>query len=188
MADSALEQSAQTDLAEFGAAFDTFKRSAFRLEALEFYTIPEEAEFFARYMAGEKKSPVGFNGEWVDVLNHTRKRGAVVTRVRAIRAPFHDYLKFEVAWGYTINLLAGENIRSVPESFLLSTGREVQSLKDFWLFDNSICYLLEYDVVGRFLGVTRVQDDDLQRYLVLREKLVASSEDIRNTELWRVST
>ncbi|MFJ1545879.1 DUF6879 family protein [Streptomyces sp. NPDC088246] len=45
----------------FGQLFETFERTAFRLETLAVYDVEEEAEEMARFLAGEPMGP-----EWDD--------------------------------------------------------------------------------------------------------------------------
>lgn len=172
-------------LADFGAYFSSFQRSAFRLELLEYFTIPDEQKFFERYLAGEKKPPVGFNREWTDLVRNATQRNATFKRVRLVRAPYHDYLKFETAWGYSTNLPAGEEIRTVEHADLPFKA-SVPILKDFWLFDDTACFLVEYDFLGRFLGVSRVDEKFVSSYVTLQHELLIASQPIQKHQLWRV--
>ncbi|MFE5722997.1 DUF6879 family protein [Streptomyces erythrochromogenes] len=42
---------------EFGRLFETFERSAFRLETLAVYSVEEEREEFERFLAGGDMGP-----------------------------------------------------------------------------------------------------------------------------------
>lgn len=171
-------------LQEFGSFFSSFKTSAFRLEMLESFSIPEEQAFLRRYQAGEKKPPKGFNSEWTDIIKNANKRGGSFNRVRIVRRPINDYLRFEVAWGYSVNVAAGEGIRIVDYS-ALSFKTAVPSLKDFWLFDDSSCFLMEYDSIGSFLGVSRLDERFVPAYVALKHELLGMSADIRASDLWK---
>ena len=180
---SPITWAAPVALAEFAAYFGSFKDSAFRLEMLESFAIPEETAFFKRYQAGENKPPKDFNSEWTDIIKTAKARNGSFTRVRVVRFPYIEYLKFEAAWGYSTNIAAGENIRTVDHNHL-HFKTEVPILKDFWLFDSSTCFLMEYDFIGRFLGVSRVHERYVPSYAALSRELIESSKDIQESELW----
>ena len=181
---SPLSLAVPVSLADFGSQFDSFKKSAFRLELLEYFTIPEEQPFLKRYQAGERNPPSGFNSEWTDIIKKAAQRDASITRVRVVRSPYHDYLKFEAAWGYSSNIAAGENIRAIDHA-AMPFESEVPVLKDFWLFDDSVCFLMEYDSVGRFLGVSRVLEQFVPLYVTFKSELIKTSGDVRESQLWR---
>jgi hypothetical protein len=183
MAVAPLDCVAPASLTEFGAYFASARHSAFRLEMLEYFTIPEEQPFFQRYLAGEKRPPAGFNAEWTSLIRNATQRNAAFTRVRLVRTPYHDYLKFEAAWGYSTNLAAGENIRVLKHTSL-PFETQVPVLKDFWLFDDSTCFLMEYDFIGRFLGASRVHEKFVELYVALQRELLNTSQPVQESELW----
>lgn len=174
-------------LQQFSELFSKMERFAFRLEMLEFFTIPDEASFFARYRRGEKQPPEGFNNDWVKTIRAAVERGVDFSRVRLVREPIHEYLKFEIAWGYRVNVPAGE--KTFVISFdLLPFKTEVPILKDFWLFDESVCFLMEYDFIGRFLGVSKVKSKFIDPYVKLRKELLQRSLPIQKSPLWKFAT
>jgi len=78
-----------------------------------------------------------------------------------VESPLTDYQRFQCAWGYPANVEAGEDIRILdhrPDGLLAV---------DFWLFDDEIAVVLEYDEEGRFL--VPVVAETLQPYRQARD-------------------
>ncbi|MDD9378460.1 hypothetical protein M8Z33_17720 [Streptomyces sp. ZAF1911] len=50
---------------EFGRLFETFERSAFRLEILAVYSVEEEREEFERFLLGGDMGPDWDDNPWV---------------------------------------------------------------------------------------------------------------------------
>lgn len=125
--------------------FSSFKRSAFRLEVLQEYDVSYEEKAFENFVkTGVVDQEI--NSQWHDILADANNRGAVVNRVRVVEKPFSDYLKFELEL-YKQNVLAGENIFVVDKS-QLDTAIDY----DFWLFDDEVVLILQYDQDGKYLG------------------------------------
>jgi Family of unknown function (DUF6879) len=120
-----------------------FKRSAFRLETLPEYDVPQEAEMLARFKHGY---PVEMPDDHPWLLNVRHHCGAakVMQRVRIVSNPPSDYERFELSL-YRHSSAAGEQIHIIEEYRRFP--------EDFWLFDNHEAYILRYDRHGRFLGV-----------------------------------
>ena len=169
---------------QFGNLFKTMQTSAFRLEMLDFYTIPGEEEEFRQWKSGQKVPPEGSNQKWIDTVSASVKRGVDFQRVRLVREPVSEYLKFEVAWGYRLNIPAGEKTSCIFYKDKPAFTSQIPILKDFWLFDEERCYLLEYDFVGRFLGLNQVPSDHVAGYCELKKELLSRANDIRKTPLW----
>jgi hypothetical protein len=123
-----------------------FKRSAFRLETLPEYSVPQEAEMLAAFKRGE---PVNLPDDhpWLVRVRQHVLSGKVLRRVRVVSYPLTDYLRMEMAW-YPKSVAAGEDIR-ITERRL--TG-------DFWLFDDEAAIVMHYDQAGRFIGVETSND------------------------------
>ncbi len=178
---------ASSDLETFGNSFDAVKKSAFRLEMLDLYTIPEEAEFYNSYLAGIKTIPNNFNKEWLSLVQTGTANEIVFQRVRLVREPMHSYVKFEIAWGYSQSVKAGEKIGIIMYDNMPLFETQVPILKDFWLFDNETCYLMEYDLIGQFLGVKKLPAEYIHYYISLKEEALKKSVDIKKTKLWSCS-
>jgi hypothetical protein len=146
--------STKLGLKEFGRLFEDFRRTAFRLETLDSYLVPEEEEIYARFLKGETPPP-SVNEDWCQLVRRNTRSGKSMERVHVISNPPSQYVKFEIAWGYAHSAAAGEKVslldrRNVPE--------DKAALSDFWLFDGRLLVLMEYDQDGRFLGVNRETD------------------------------
>ena len=142
-----------------------FERSAFRLETLPQYDVPQEAEVLARFKRGE---PVNLPDDhpWLARVRQHCGAGKVMRRVRVVSYPLTDYLRMELSW-YPKSVAAGEDIRIT----------ETQLTGDFWLFDERTVVVLHYDPEGRFTGATTEQGS-LTRYLSIRDRALADSMEL----------
>jgi len=66
-------------------------------------------------------------------------------RVRLVETPLTEYQRFQCSWGYQENTEAGEEVS------ILDYSPDGLLVVDFWLFDDSLAVVLEYDDAGRFL-------------------------------------
>jgi len=142
-----------------------FERSAFRLETLPEYNVPQEAEMLAKFKRGE---PVDLPDDhpWLERVRHHCRAGKLMRRVRVVTYPLTDYLRMEMAW-YRKSVEAGEDIRIT----------ETRLSGDFWLFDDQTVVVLHYDSEGRFTGTTTEQGS-LTRYLSIRDRALAESMEL----------
>ena len=141
--------------------FRDFRRSAFRLELHPVYTMPGEADELRRFRAGEKPPP-GYHYGWLDTMAAARAAGKTVRRVRIVRQPLTDYIRYEFAWGFTYNVGAGEDIRVLD-----LTGQPDPGLPDhdFWLFDEQTLVKMLYRPDGSHLARELIPSPDLEAYL-----------------------
>ncbi|WP_395298560.1 DUF6879 family protein [Kitasatospora hibisci] len=152
---------------DFGRLFETFERTAFRLETLAVYDVDEEREEFADFLAGKGLPPDCADNPWVRSMTSLGKQ---VARVHVLRSPLSDYLRYELA-AYPGNIKAGESIG------IIDTARqEVLGLPDhdFWLFDDSCVYQMRYTKAGRFIGAELLTDDRLNEYQRYRDIALAN--------------
>ncbi|MBU0966978.1 MAG: hypothetical protein KKA54_11445 [Proteobacteria bacterium] len=171
------------DITSFFNCFSKFSNNAFRLEMLDIYNVSGELEEYQKFLKGEPP-PLNANEDWVGIINEACEREAKMKRVRLARKPFSTYLKYEVAWGYHASQNAGEDISVIITNTLPSFKTSVPILKDYWLFDDQECYLLEYDFIGTFLGINKVPDSLIESYVKLKEETISLSTPIRETEIW----
>jgi hypothetical protein len=142
-----------TDLA---ALLKNFRHSAFRLETLERYTVPQEAEWFQDWKrTGKLPELTPENDAWLRMVRDHTRAGRVMQRVRVVSTPLTDYERFELAL-FPPSLEAGEDIRVISRS-------TVRVREDFWLFDTQTAVMLRYDSAGRFLRAEPGQPDLCQR-------------------------
>jgi len=86
-----------------------FQRSAFRLEMLPAYFIPQEAELLAAFRRGENVR-VPYDHPWPALVHQATHAGKTMQRVRVVAHPLSDYLRFELSL-YPRSVKAGEEIR-----------------------------------------------------------------------------
>jgi hypothetical protein len=148
-----------------------FQWSAFRLEVLPAYFIPQEAELLAAFRRGEDVT-VPDDHPWPPLVQRATQSGKTMQRVRLVAHPLSDYLRFELSL-YPRSVEAGEDIRvaSLDEHPELTACNQ-----DFWLFDDEAAVVLDYDDRGGFLGSR--PDPDLGRYRNLRELALACSMEL----------
>jgi hypothetical protein len=133
-----------------------FKASAFRLEALPAYSVPEEADMLMAFRRGEAVLPD--NHPWPKLVAAIRAAGKTIQRVRIVSDPLSDYERFELSL-YPHSAETGEDIRVTDDPNL--------RYADFWLFDDEAVFVLRYDKAGRFLGTD--QPNDVITYRRIRD-------------------
>jgi hypothetical protein len=140
---------------EFDRLFERFEHTAFRLETLQRYSMPYEDGLLRRFLAGELE-PIGLNEKyawWRGLIADAVTVGKRVERIHVVAEPLSDYMRFQLAWLYPGNAVAGEDIRIIP----ISSGRWPADLPgyghDYWLLDSQTLALLHYDHEGRFVAV-----------------------------------
>jgi len=148
-----------------------FRRSAFRLERLQAYFVPQEAELFATFKRGENVK-VPDDHPWPALVHNATGSGKTMQRVRLVTHPLSDYLRFELSL-YPRSVEAGEDIRVAN----LDDHTELVVCKqDFWLFDDQAVVVLDYDQRGGFLGSRT--EEDLVHYRKQRELALACSMEL----------
>jgi hypothetical protein len=139
---------------EFADRFTTFRHTAYRLETLQSYDVPQEEEPLAAFLAGD---PVSFGPSkdgWTAVIAEAVAAGKSFRRVHVVTEPLSDYLRFEMQ-SYRPNVEAGEDVRILP----VAPGRWPDLPRhDYWLFDSADLWLMNYDEAGHFAGARSVTD------------------------------
>jgi hypothetical protein len=166
---------------EFFVHFQTFRREAFRYEGRQIYAISTEDEDFSAFMRGENYDhPTEETLEWCEEVKAGSAQGKRYIRVREIVRPLSDYTRFEIATGYRFFIEAGENIRVI---FRDQATERAEQFEDFWLFDDSLCVVLQYAEDGSFLSTWRVKPESIEKFVRLKRKLLGASLHIRETPL-----
>ncbi|MGC0419258.1 DUF6879 family protein [Embleya sp. AB8] len=152
--------------------FDTYERSAFRLETLPVYAMHDEQDEFRRFLAGERPPP-DLHYTWLDRVAKFRATGRTIGRVHVLTRPLTDYIRYEFDWAYAFNVQAGEDIRILdvtdsPEHPLLSAG-------DFWMLDEKHVVSLQYREDGTQIGRELLTDPDIAKYVALRDLALAGA-------------
>jgi hypothetical protein len=148
-----------------------FQRSAFRLERMQAYFIPQEAKLLAAFRRGEDVQ-VPVDHPWPALVQRATESGKTMQRVRVVAHPLSDYVRFELSL-YPRSVEAGEEIRVAN---LDDHPELVACDQDFWLFDDEVAVVLNYDDRGGFLGSHT--ESDVDRYRNLRELVVACSMEL----------
>lgn len=174
---------------ELEAFFDEhLTTSAFRLEALDHYEVDSDGDDFARFKAGEAEPDWERKNAWLDMLRAEKAAGIREYRVRVLRTPLNDYLRFECEWGYVPNSEAGEEIHVLDLAEREFPAEVVDH--DFWLIDDKYPLRMHYGEAGEFLGAELV--DSLGRYQKARDAALAAAEPFerwwaRHPEEWRTN-
>ncbi|MEY9857595.1 hypothetical protein ABH935_003203 [Catenulispora sp. GAS73] len=155
---------------EWARYFTSFTRSAFRLETLPVYTMPDEEEEFRGFLAGELP-PEGYHYGWLDTVATAAAEGRPVQRVRVLRRPLSDYIRYEFAYGYDYNVPAGEDIRIAD----ITDHDPDFPCEDWWLFDETTVVRMLYRPDGTQIGRELVEDPDLDQYIKWRDLALAAS-------------
>jgi hypothetical protein len=147
---------------DYGALFERFERSAFRLEARDQYAVEDEQQDLAAFLNGQQIPPrTPRYDSWLALVARATSSGRTVERVRIVARPLTDYTRFEFA-GYPQNIAAGEKVRVVERGSLQGADLAWAD-KDFWIFDDTTVALLRYDEEGHFLRAGRTVDVDAYR-------------------------
>ncbi|MGQ0718267.1 MAG: DUF6879 family protein [Pseudonocardiales bacterium] len=158
------------DLRRIGSAA---KQSAFRLETLPQYLVPQEAESFADWKAG-RPMPVrtAENHEGLARLKRDAMRGFRRYRVHILDQPLTAYLRFEL-YLYMDSVAVGSEVYVVDRD----THSDLAALhEDFWLYDDEIGVRMFYDDEGHFLYPELI--DDLEPYRHMRDTSLRRAETL----------
>jgi hypothetical protein len=147
---------------DFNSIFESFERTAFRLETLPHYAVPIEAEAFADFLAGRPFN-IDWHRPWLDTMAGHIQAGRTVQRVRVMDEPPTPYQRFELAVT-PHNLAIGEDIRVLR----MSAARALNLPElDFWLFDDARIVVMQFDAGGVLLDAE--VSDDAARVAIHRE-------------------
>ncbi|KAB8155090.1 hypothetical protein EZY14_004190 [Kordia sp. TARA_039_SRF] len=176
------KESRKVEIQEFGSFFNSCKEEAFRLELLQEFHVEQERKVLKDFFSGKEK-PTNFNSDWHQILKNANNRNCCFKRVRYIQEPLTGYLDFEINWGYKGNVKNGEQIFITNEN-PKDMSQSIPILKDFWLFDNQHLFFIEYDFIGQFLGVTKLENTYLDKYLSFKENILKNSIIIEKSKYW----
>jgi hypothetical protein len=139
------------DSVDWPGLFGRFDHTCFRLETLQRYEEPGEADALRSFLAGQEPVIYPEKTAWLAVVRAAVAAGKVMRRVHVVSEPLTDYLRFEVAWSYRLNAAAGEDIR-------ISRAAAALPRNDYWLFDSRALARMHYDDDGRLTGVELTDD------------------------------
>lgn len=145
---------------------NSFRQSAWRLEARDTYDIGEEREQFEAFIQGGTTTPSAEDLAYQEWVRAVRTSGREIGRVRLVGTPVTDYTRFEMAY-YPDLVAAGEEVRILDRSQI--SGRTGPWNRDFWVIDSEHVAAMHYNAGGEFLGVQMLDDRDAKPYLAVRE-------------------
>lgn len=156
--------------------FNDFKESAFRLETLPEYNVPDETEA-REYFHANGILPEGHNDEWLKLIGQNVSAGKTMKRLRLLKLPLTEYEQFEMA-AYKENIAAGEQIRFLKN-------KKLKLIQDFWAFDNTWIARMLYDERGAWLGadVSEMDEDD-RRMVAAWLEIWESAKSINEAVNW----
>ena len=151
------------------ATLHGFAESAWRLETLPAYDVPQEKERIEAFLRGER-IPDNYDSAWMRRIADHARNGRTVGRVRVLTRPLSDYLRLEFMY-YRHHVRAGEAIRVLDV-----TDREnpLEGIQDFWMFDSARVVLMNYDSDGTQTG-RELYEGDPAAYSEYRRIAVAES-------------
>ncbi|MGH3720805.1 MAG: DUF6879 family protein [Pseudonocardiaceae bacterium] len=161
------------DIDDLVRLIDNVKISAFRLETLPHYLVPQDAEEFTAWNAGQPRTPrTPKTHEYLAEIQRDVARGIRWYRVHILDQPLTAYLRFELC-GYLANQAAGEEIYVLDRD----THPDLADLhEDFWLYDDKIPVRMVYDDEGHFLHPERI--DHIEPYRQMRDTALRHAEPL----------
>ncbi|MGI8798800.1 MAG: DUF6879 family protein [Pseudonocardia sp.] len=161
------------DLEELRRISGDAKISAFRLETLPQYLVPQEEASFAAWQGGRpvpRRTPE--NSELLARLQQQIARGFRRYRVHILDQPLTPYLRFEL-YLYLDSVAVGSEVYVVDRD----AHADLADLhEDFWIFDDEIAVRMYYDGEGRFLHPELIED--IEPYRELRDMTMSRSEPV----------
>jgi hypothetical protein len=144
--------------AEFLQLFETFERSARRLESRSHTDLANERHELEAFLAGDL--PEGYPWEetdWTRMVARHAGAGHEFSRVRVMDDPLSDYNRYMI-YTSSWNAAAGEDVR-----YLDRVDANALDLPDhdFWVFDSTRLVELRFTADGRVLGHDLVVDQDI---------------------------
>ncbi|GLZ34228.1 hypothetical protein Lesp02_64150 [Lentzea sp. NBRC 105346] len=146
--------------------FETYTRSAFRLETRQIYNMPNEQENFNKFLRGEPYDDMKYSTDWRNLVSANIAAGKTMQRAKLVRRPYTDYTRWLLTIGVPRNTKAGEDYRIVD-----ITDRELDLPDlDFWLFDESTVLLLHFNDDNTLRDREVLENPpDLAKYLAWRD-------------------
>lgn len=152
----------------FDALFDAFTRSAYRLETLPAYAIPDEDPSYRAWLDGTARPERSVRtSPWMRRIAVTTAAGKTWSRTRVLDTPLTDYQRFQMP-AYLESQAVGEQIRIVRR------GEVDDTRPDFWLFDDETdspwAIWMIYSDSGEFTGYKVMRQPSLIKALRLRRQ------------------
>lgn len=160
------------DLEDLRKIREKATRSAFRLETLPQYLVPQEQETFAAWRAGHPKPRTPETSPWLAQLQEDTARGFRWYRVHILDLPLSEYTRYEL-YSYQASQKAGQETYVVDRS----VHADLEHLReDFWLYDDEVAVRMVYDEEGHFLHPELI--DDIAPYRQMRDTSMRHGEPL----------
>ncbi|MFF5004116.1 DUF6879 family protein [Streptomyces phaeochromogenes] len=163
----------------FGAYFEEFEHTAWRLETRCGYASDRAGDKYRQYLVtGEV--PDDSHRPWCANIRAQTAQGKRIERVRIVDTPPTSEQLFLLAAAASNNA-AGEDIRNL---WRMDAGKAGLPSEDFWLFDSRRALALHFDDEDEYLGAELVENptrivrfcqirDAAWHYAIRREEFVA---------------
>lgn len=158
---------------ELDELWDGLGSEAFRLETLDSYSVPHEADVVRRYFAGEPYDETDFARGWADYVAGMTARGVTYHRVHVVHSPLSDYQRYECEWGYARYTQRGERAYILDTAEVTRPG-EIPGY-DFWLLDDTHVIRMHYDDDGAFTGAELLPAAALEQHRRARDAAIAAA-------------
>ncbi|MGQ0772833.1 MAG: DUF6879 family protein [Pseudonocardiales bacterium] len=158
------------DLRRIGGAA---KQSAFRLETFAQYLVPQEADDFSVWKAGQLIPPrTPENNELLARIQRDAARGLRRYRVHILDQPLTAYLRFEL-YSYLDSVAVGSEVYVVDRD----THPDLAELhEDFWPYEDEIAVRMIYGDEGHFLHPELIHD--VEPYREMRDTALRHGEPL----------
>ncbi len=150
---------------EFMDAFRNAKKETFRLELLDKYVVDSEKKSFDAYKRGQLKDSdlEEDTKEWSGKLEKLHSKGIKTRRVHVVSLPLSEYLRYEILCYYK----TGEEVNMFPRQTYLAMKKDFEP-KEFWLIDDKILFLVNYDREGSWINFENMEGNLLTKYNKIR--------------------
>lgn len=125
-----------------------------RVETLDGYSSPSDADYLERFRAGEPKPDPSEKQPWLDRLAAAAERGHPWRRLRVVSRPVSEYVKYSAEFGYVDNVAAGEDVRVIDQLYAPGRCERLRRLGDFYVTDRDVLFM-EYDSNGAFKSAVK---------------------------------
>ncbi|MDH6214352.1 DUF6879 family protein [Streptomyces pseudovenezuelae] len=141
------------DDSTFGTYFETFERTAWRLETRRGYASDRQSVHWARWKAGEDVSRDPTSA-WRENIQRQTAAGKKIERIRLVDDPPTEGQLFLLARAPS-NEAVGEDMRNMWRADAEHLGLPAL---DFWLFDDHRALVLHFDEADEYLGAELVEE------------------------------
>ena len=121
-----------------------------RVETLDRYRSASDGDELDRYRRGEPEPDRGAKVAWLERIRLDTAEGRTWRRLRIVRPPLTDYVRYSCEWGYTDNSAAGEQVRVLDLSAAPPGADVLARIGDFYLIEGEHVAAMTYDGAGAF--------------------------------------